>query len=232
VDTDQRRGHRSGARTGRAGAAQLRVKTCMTRRDFLFTPETISHIHKFYDYHQDYISKSIFDDIINEPYHPKLKSHPRGFSEVIPQYEATLQDLEGNLGRVIWGLDDEKTIKLVKPDFRRFIYCEKDIIIYENDAAFVKGYENSPDHLHILLAKSKVSSLTTFKRFKQLLGEMRRKYDLITAHVAENPCRITGLQNDWRFEKNANRETRLLRYWRKMGFESCDKNRNVVKIKR
>jgi hypothetical protein len=59
---------------------------------------------------------------------------------------------------------------------------------------------------------------------------MRRDYQLITAHVAEIPCKITGLQNDWRFEKNSNGESRLLRYWRNLGFESCDVNKNVVRI--
>jgi len=39
-----------------------------------------------------------------------------------------------------------------------------------------------------------------------------------------------GLENDWRFEKNSNGESRLLRYWRNLGFESCDKNKNVAKI--
>ncbi len=202
----------------------------MTRSEFLFSPDAIHHIHKFYDFHQDQISKSIFDSIINEPYSPKLKSHQRGFSELLPPFEATLQDLEKNLGRVIWGMDDDKTMKLVKPDFCRFIYCETEVIIYENDLCYVKGYENTPDHLHILLAKSKKSTLGTFRKFKQLLSEMRSNYKLITAHIASAPCKITGLQNDWRFEKNANRETRLLRYWKSLGFISCEQNVNAVKI--
>ena len=213
-----------------AQAVNLRVNHFMTRRDLLFTDQTIHHIHKFYDFHGDQASKAVFDSIIREPYSPKLKTHPRGFSEVVPHYEAALQDLEENLGRVIWSIDDEKTIKLVKPDFRRFVYCEKEIIFYENDCCRVKAYENSPEHLHILLAKSQKSTLATFRRFKQLLAEMRRDYQLITAHIAERPCKITGLQNDWRFEKNSNGESRLLRYWRNLGFESCDKNKNVVKI--
>jgi len=87
----------------------------MTRRDLLFTDQTIEHIKRFYEFHQDEASKVIFDSIIREPYFPKLKTHPRGFSEVVPPYESTLQDLEENLGRVIWSLDDEKTMKLVKP---------------------------------------------------------------------------------------------------------------------
>jgi hypothetical protein len=208
----------------------LRVNHFMTRRDLLFNDQTIEHIHNFYDFHGDHTAKSVFDSIVREPYSPKLKTHQRGFSEVVPHYEAALQDLEENLGRVIWGLDDEKTIKLVKPDFRRFVYCEKEIIIYENDCCRVKAYENSPEHLHILLAHSRKSTLATFRKFKQLLGEMCGDYKLITAHIAERPCKITGLQNDWRFEKNANGESRLLRYWRSLGFESCDKNINVVKI--
>jgi hypothetical protein len=202
----------------------------MTRSEFFFSPETIHHIQKFYDFHQDQISKSIFDSIINEPYSPKLKSHHRGFSELLPPFEATLQDLEENLGRVIWGIDDEKTMKLVKPDFCRFIYCETEVIIYENELCYVKAYENSPKHLHILLAISRKSTLGTFRKFKQLLGEMRGDYKLITAHVAERPCKITGLQNDWRFEKNSSGESRLLRYWRNLGFESCGKRPNIVKI--
>jgi len=202
----------------------------MTRRDLLFTDQTIQLVHSFYDLHQDSFAKTVFDSIIREPYSAKLKTHPRGFSELVPHFEATLQDLEENLGRGIWSIDDDKTIRLVKHDFRSFVYCEKDIIVYENDTCRVKGYENTPDHLHILLAKSKKSTLGTFKKFKQLLGDMRHDYKLITAHIAEQPCKITGLQNDWRFEKNANRETRLLRYWRKLGFESCGKNKNVVRI--
>jgi len=202
----------------------------MTRRDLLFTDQTIEHIHNFYDFHQDSVTKTVFDSIIREPYSPKLTSHPRGFSLVVHPYEAAVQDIEETLGRVIWGLDDDKTIKLVKPDFRRFVYCEKEIIFYENDCCRVKAYENSPDHLHILLAKSRKSTLATFRKFKQLLDEMRGDYKLITAHVAEIPCKITGLQNDWRFEKNGNGESRLLRYWKSLGFESGDNNKNIVKF--
>ena len=202
----------------------------MTRRDLLFTDQTIEHIHNFYDFHGDQTSKDIFDSIIREPYSPKLKTHPRGFVDVVPPYDSTIEDLESSLGRVIWGLDDDKTIKLVKPDFRRFVYCEKEIIVYENDCCRVKGYENSPEHLHILLAKSRKSTLVTFRKFKQLLDGMRHDYQLITAHIAENPCKVTGLQNDWRFVKNCKGESRLLRYWRNLGFESCDKNKNLVKF--
>jgi hypothetical protein len=118
----------------------------MTRRDLLFTDQTIQHIYNFYDFHGDQTAKAIFDSIIREPYSPKLKTHPRGFSEVVPHYEAALQDLEENLGRVIWSIDDEKIIKLVKPDFRRFVYCEKEIIIYENDCCRVKAYESSNNY--------------------------------------------------------------------------------------
>ena len=192
----------------------------MTRRELLFSEETIHQVHSFYDFHEDRWGKECFDSIIQEPYIPKLIPHPRGGSEMLHPYEATLRDFEKHLGRTIWGLDDGKTIRLVQSDFRQFINCEKDIIIYENDTAYVRGYENRPDHLHILLAKSKKSTLGTFRKFKRLLGEMRRKYDLITAHVAENPCRITGLKNDWRFTKDLNRESRLFRYWCKLGFKS------------
>ena len=202
----------------------------MTRRDLLFNDQTIEHIHNFYDFHGDHTAKSVFDSIVREPYSPKLKTHQRGFSEVVPHYEAALQDLEENLGRVIWSIDDEKTIKLVKPDFRRFVYCEKEIIIYENNCCRVKAYENSPDHLHILLAHSRKSTLATFRKFKQLLDEMRRDYQLITAHIAERPCKITGLQNDWRFEKTKTGESRLLRYWRSLGWESCKNNKYSVKL--
>lgn len=208
----------------------LRVNHFMTRRELLFTDQTIQHVHSFYDFHRQEAAKTVFDSIIREPYSPKLKTHPRGFSDLVPPYESTLQDLEENLGRSSWSLDDEKTIKLVKPGFRSFDYCEKKIIIYENESCRVKAYENKPDHLHILLANSRKSTLATFRKFKQLLSEMRGDYKLITAHIAETPCKITGLQNDWRFEKNSNGESRLLRYWRRCGFISCDNNKNVVKI--
>jgi hypothetical protein len=61
---------------------------------------------------------------------------------------------------------------------------------------------------------------------------MRQKYEVITAHSAEKPCVLVGKENDWRFEKNADNESRLLRFWRKLGFESFEKNKNVVKIER
>jgi hypothetical protein len=59
---------------------------------------------------------------------------------------------------------------------------------------------------------------------------MRKKYRTITAHVAENPCSLVGKENDWRFEKNEKNESRLLQFWRSLGFESFEKNKNVVKI--
>jgi hypothetical protein len=214
----------------KAGGAELRVNLFMTRRELLFTDQTVQHVHSFYDFHRQETAKTVFDSIMREPYSPKLKTHPRGFSDLVPPYESTLQDLEENLGRSSWSLDDDKTIKLVKPGFRSFDYCEKKVIIYENESCRVKAYENTPDHLHILLANSRKSTLATFRRFKQLLGEMRQDYKLITAHVAENPCKVTGLQNDWRFEKNKNGESRLLRYWRACGFESCAASLNTVKI--
>ena len=72
--------------------------------------------------------------------------------------------------------------------------------------------------------------INTFKRFAKLINEIRQKYEVITAHVAEKPCSLVGKENDWRFEKNADNESRLLHFWRKLGFESFEPNKNVVKI--
>jgi hypothetical protein len=154
----------------------------------------------------------------------------RGFSDVIPAYEAAIADIEEELGRVTWSKIDGNKVFSVRPSFRRFEYRVQDLIIYENESCLINACEQQPWHLHVLLAKSKKSHLLTFKRFARLINEMRQKYDVISAHIAEKPCSLVGQDNDWRFEKNANNESRLLQFWRSLGFESFEKNKNVVKI--
>ena len=64
----------------------------------------------------------------------------------------------------------------------------------------------------------------------QEFGQSPPKTDVISAYVAEKPCKLVGNENDWRFEKNTANESRLLRFWRSIGFESFEPNKNVVKI--
>ncbi len=205
----------------------------MKRRDLLFDDTTITFIHEFYQFHEDGFGRRTFDHIIDQDYLPKLKQHMRGFSDVVPPYEAMIGDMEEQLGRVAWSRIDGDKVQSVGPSFRKFIYRVQDLIIYENESCLIKAYEKDPKHLHVLLAKSKKSHLLTFKRFARLINEMRQKYDIITAHVAEKPCKLVGQQNDWRFEKNTANESRLLRFWRRCGgFESFESNLNVVKLER
>ena len=149
---------------------------------------------------------------------------------MIPVYDAAIADIEEDLGRASWSKIDGDKVYSVRPSFRRFEYRIQDLIVYENESCLINAIEQQPFHLHVLLAKSKKSHLLTFKRFAKLITEMRQKYEVITAHVAEKSCNLVGKENDWRFEKNSNGESRLLRYWRSCGFESCDNNKNVVKI--
>ena len=224
---------RSGTSFRQASAAELRVRIFrMKRRDLLFDPTTINFIHEFYRYHDDDFGRRTFDRIIDQEYVPKLKQHMRGFSDVIPAYEAAIADIEEELGRVTWSKIEGKNVYSVRPSFRRFEYRVQDLIIYENESCLINACEQQPWHLHVLLAKSKRSHLLTFKRFARLINEMRQKYDVISAHVAEKPCSLVGKEYDWRFEKNANNESRLLQFWRKLGFESFEPNKNVVKIER
>ena len=238
ADIDKGRGHRQGAWTStrawhrKAGGAELRVNLFMTRRELLFDETSINFIHDFYRYHDDNLGRSNFDRIIDQEYVPKLKQHMRGFSDVIPAYEAAIADIEENLGRASWSKIDGDKVYSVRPSFRRFEYRAQDLIVYENESCLINACEQQPWHLHVLLAKSKKSHLLTFKRFARLINEMRQKYEVITAHSAEKPCVLVGKENDWRFEKNADNESRLLRFWRKLGFESFEPNKNVVKIER
>jgi hypothetical protein len=225
VDSDQGRGQRS-------RAAKKRVTDFMTRRDLLFDETSINFIHEFYQFHEDGFGRRNFDHIIDQDYLPKLKQHMRGFSDVVPPYEAMIGDMEEQLGRVAWSRIDGNKVESVGPSFRKFIYRVQDLIIYENESCLIKAYEKDPKHLHVLLAKSKKSHLLTFKRFARLINEMRQKYQVITAHVAEKPCSLVGKENDWRFEKNTANESRLLRFWRSIGFESFEPNKNVVKLER
>ena len=202
----------------------------MKRQDLLFDETSIHFIHDFYRYHDDNIGRSNFDRIIDQDYVPKLKQHMRGFSDVVQPYEAVISDMEEQLGRTAWSKIDGNKVYSVRPSFRRFEYRVQDLIVYENESCLINACEQQPWHLHVLLAKSKKSHLLTFRRFARLINEMRQKYDVITAHVAEKSCNLVGKENDWRFEKNSNGESRLLRYWRSCGFESCDMNKNVVKI--
>ena len=227
----RRCGQRSGTSFRQASAAELRVRIFrMKRRDLLFDPTTINFIHEFYRYHDDDFGRRTFDRIIDQEYVPKLKQHMRGFSDVIPAYEAAIADIEEELGRVTWSKIDGNKVFSVRPSFRRFEYRVQDLIIYENESCLINACEQQPWHLHVLLAKSKKQHLLTFKRFTRLINEMRQKYDVITAHVAEKPCSLVGKEYDWRFEKDADNESRLLRFWRKLGFESFEQNKNVVKI--
>ena len=210
----------------------LRVNLFMTRRELLFDETSINFIHDFYRYHEDDFGRSNFDRIIDQDYVPKLKQHMRGFSDVVQPYEAVISDMEEQLGRTAWSKIDGNKVYSVRPCFRRFEYRLQDLIIYENESCLINACEQQPWHLHILLAKSKKSHLLTFKRFARLITEMRQKYEVITAHVSEKPCVLVGKNNDWRFEKNADNESRLLRFWRKLGFESFEPNKNVVKIER
>jgi hypothetical protein len=210
--------------------AGSRVTIFMTRRNLLFDETSINFIHEFYRYHDDNSGRSNFDRIIDQEYVPKLKQHKRGFSDMIPAYEAAMADIEDDLGRASWSKIDGDKVYSVRPSFRRFEYRIQDLIVYENESCLINACEQQPWHLHILLAKSKKSHLLTFKRFARLITEMRQKYEVITAHSAEKPCVLVGKENDWRFEKNADNESRLLRFWRKLGFESFEPNKNVVKI--
>ena len=151
---------------------------------------------------------------------------------MIPAYEAAMADIEDDLGRASWSKIDGDKVYSVRPSFRRFEYRVQDLTIYENESCLINACEQQPWHLHVLLAKSKKSHLLTFKRFSRLTKEMLQKYEVITAHVAETPCKLVGNENDWRFEKNTANESRLLRFWRKLGFESFEPNKNVVKIER
>ena len=215
-----------------AQAAGLRVTLSMKRRDLLFDDTTIAFIHEFYQFHEDGFGRRTFDRIIDQDYVPKLKQHMRGFSDFVPPYEAMISDMEEQLGRTAWSKFDSDKVYSVRPCFRKFEYRVQDLIIYENESCLINACEQQPWHLHVLLAKSKKQHLLTFKRFARLTNEMLQKYEVITAHVAEKPCKLVGNENDWRFEKNTANESRLLRFWRSIGFESFEPNKNVVKLER
>jgi hypothetical protein len=203
----------------------------MKRKHILFDDTTISFIHDFYRYHDNEFGRRTFDQIIDQEYAPALKQHKRGFSDIIPAYESTMSDLDEQLGRIAWSKIEGDKVYSVEPCFRKYIYRVQELIIYKNESCTIKAYEISPTQLHILLACATRSGLLTFKRFRKLIDEIRIKYKTITAHVAENPCKLVGLENDWRFKKNEKNESRLLQYWRKCGgFQSCDKNKNIVKL--
>lgn len=203
----------------------------MTRRELLFSDETIHQVHRYYDFHQDPFSRRRFDDIISEQYAPKMQLHPRGFTDVVPPYEAALTDFENYLGRTTWGVLDGDKITVVHPDFRKFVCSTKDVILYEEKDVFVRGYESDNSHFHVLLAKAEKSHLGTHKQLRKLIGRLKSKYSLITAKVASKPCLVVGHQDDWRFEKNGDNESRLLHFWRKMGFESSAKDKSLIRIK-
>jgi hypothetical protein len=233
VDSDQGRGQRSGMWTAAKDVGgKKRVIDFVKRRELLFDQPTIDFITEFYKFHEDDYGRRTFDRIIDQEYVPQLKQHIRGFSDIIPAYDATIIDLEEQLGRIAWSKIDGDKVHSVGPCFRKFIYRVQNLIVYENESCTIKAYEVSPTQLHILLAIAKKSHLLTFKRFQKLLNEMRKKYRTITAHVAENPCSLVGKENDWRFEKNEKNESRLLRFWRNIGFESFQPNKYVVKIER
>ena len=228
---DLKLGQRQGACCWKTRAAELRVRIFrMKRQDLLFDETSINFIHDFYRFHDDNLGRSNFDRIIDQEYVPKLKQHKRGFSDMISAYDAAIADIEDELGRSSWSKIDGTKVYSVRPSFRRFEYRVQDLIVYENESCLINACEQQPWHLHVLLAKSKRSHLLTFKRFAKLITEMRQKYEVITAHVAEKPCSLVGKENDWRFEKNADNESRLLKFWRSLGFESFEKNKNVVKI--
>jgi hypothetical protein len=233
ADTDMGRGHRHGACCGKTHAAELRVRIFrMKRRELLFDETSINFIRNFYRFHDDNLGRSNFDRIIDQEYVPKLKQHKRGFSDMISAYDAAIADIEEELGRSSWSKIDGNKVYSVRPSFRRFEYRVQDLIVYENESCLINACEQQPRHLHVLLAKSKKSHLLTFKRFSRLINEILQKYEVITAHIAEKPCVLVGKENDWRFEKNADNESRLLRFWRSIGFESFQPNKCIVKIER
>ncbi len=202
----------------------------MTRRELLFSDEAIHQVHRYYDFHQDHFSRRRFDDIISEQYAPKMQLHPRGFTDVVPPYEAALSDFENYLGRTTWGVLDGDKITVVHPDFRKFVCSTKDVVIYQEKDVFVRGYESDNSHFHVLLAKAEKSHLGTHKQLRKLIERLKSKYLLITAKVAEKPCLVVGRNNDWRFKKNGDNESRLLRFWRTLGFQSSGTDKNYVKI--
>jgi len=212
-------------------ALSLRViDFIMTRRELLFSDETIHQVHKYYEFQQDNSGRKRFDDLISEEYAPKIHLHPRGFTDVVHPYEAFLNDLENYLGRDAWGVFDGDKIILVHPDFRKFVCSTKDVIVYEEKDVFIRGYESSNHHFHVLLAKANKSHLGTHKQFLKLIERLKIKYAIITAKVAEKPCQVVGRENDWRFEKNSNGESRLLCFWRTLGFQSVETDKHYVTI--
>jgi hypothetical protein len=202
----------------------------MTRRELLFSDETIHQVHRYYEFQQDNLSRNRFDDLINEEYTPRIELHPRGFTDVVHPYEAVLIDLENYLGRTAWGVFDGDKIILVHPDFRKFICSKRDVIVFEEKDVFVRGYESDNNHFHVLLAKATRSHLGTHKQFLRLIERLKSKYSLITAKVAQKPCEVVGRDNDWRFKKDSDNESRLLRFWKKIGFETDTKDLNAIKI--
>jgi len=146
----------------------------MTRRELLFSDETIHQVHRFYEFHQDNFSRKRFDDIISEEYAPKIHHHPRGFTDIVHPYEAFLSDLENFLGRTSWGVFEGDKIVLVHPDFRKFVCSTKEVIVYEEKDVFVRGYESDNSHFHVLLAKATKSHLGTHKQLRKLIGRPRR----------------------------------------------------------
>ena len=202
----------------------------MTRRELLFSDETINQVHRFYEFHQDNFRRKRFDEIISEEYAPKIHLHPRGFPDLVHPYEAVLSDLENYLGRTAWGVFDGEKIILIHPDFRKFVCTTRDVIAYEEKDVFVRGYESDTNHFHVLIAKAEKSHLGTHKQFRKLIGRLKIKYSLITANVAQKPCKVVGRDNDWRFDKNGDSESRLLRFWRKFGVESVGSDPNSIKL--
>jgi len=160
----------------------------------------------------------MFNSIINQKFEFGL-TFKNGNHFIKTPLDYLVQQFEEKLGRCSWAAyEGDEVLEVYPSDF--FFECRRvKLVVIEDEFVRVEGIPHGR-RFHILLAKSKCTSLLNFKKFKRVINNLLREYEFITASSAKRSDKlIGGSDTDWRFDSCGD-SNRLNQYWRKIGFKS------------
>ena len=201
----------------------------MTFRDAQFTDEAYFLVKEYYSFHNHESEFEIFDEVL------KLKCdfgmyEKNGLVHISRPVENLAEKFERHLGRCSWVMYEDRVVRDVAPSQFSFLYSVSPLLTFEDDFVKIEGYAPHPQTFHILCAKAKKKSLLNYKKFRRQIGKILERYDVVTASCAQNPDRHVGMEMDWRFEGCRSNSTRLLEFWRNVGFQSYPDDKWKLKI--
>ena len=192
----------------------------------VFSAESVKTIEAHYRYHGNLVDLNLFQALLKRKYEYRVDTIS-AFTRMLSPYEQLADIVCRELGRSSWAYVnlDSCTCHVVCRSSESFCfnYSKMPLLRFEDEFCFVEGYETSGDSFHILKIESKKSSIVTFKKIKSTLSMLKNCYETVTATCASGPDRYTGMEDDWRFVLIEKKESRLMRYWKRIGFHFLDK---------